>query len=252
MNKKYNITKRESNGLYITIKFIHDTLIKFKISYWLTFGTLLGAVRHGGIIPWDDDGDMCIMRTDIPKLRKLVPYFKEHGFTLERVTGEGDDENKKVCKKIRDGCDWFVYMNKPGSLGVDLFVMMYNYKNRQQLQYASPYWQNSEQGDKCRYLKKQVFPLVPIRFGNFYCYIPNNSIEYLNNCYGDKWNTYAKMLFNHRLGKWMESVPEKITDFSGISPPPSTCEIKAPAIISSTKSKRKSKSKSKRKRKSKR
>ncbi len=51
---------------------IHETCEKNKLSYWLDFGTLIGAIRHEGFIPWDDDIDIGMMRSDAEKLVELL------------------------------------------------------------------------------------------------------------------------------------------------------------------------------------
>lgn len=61
-------------SLYVELLiFIDNVCRKHDIDYWLGFGTLLGAVRHGGFIPWDDDIDLVILRKDYNRLIEVLP-----------------------------------------------------------------------------------------------------------------------------------------------------------------------------------
>ena len=54
------------------MEYIHEVCNKIGVKYFLAYGSLIGAVRHQGFIPWDDDMDICMLRDDYEKLQDYL------------------------------------------------------------------------------------------------------------------------------------------------------------------------------------
>lgn len=221
--KSKNVSKKEAHVIYRMLKCIDDVFQEHKVTYWIAFGTLLGAVRHSGLIPHDDDGDICIMQSEVRKLPALVPVFLKLGYVLSSYKDDPDDEDFQECKLKSNTCSW--YLNKLHGnikLGTDIFIMK---TKGDRITYADPGWeQDSSGGKRCYFLKNHVFPLMPITFGNFQLMAPRLPVYCLNLCYGVDWNHQAQMLYNHRTGEWSKSTKHTMSpdDFQTIAPPKDT------------------------------
>ena len=101
---------------------------KHQIGYWLDGGTLLGAVRHGGFIPWDDDIDIAMRQEDLERFINIAPEELREGLFLQ--TPQNEPQSKEPIVKVRDlnsfyveGADNFAADYQKG-LYVDIFPMI--------------------------------------------------------------------------------------------------------------------------------
>lgn len=98
---------------------------KHSIRYYLDGGSLLGAIRHGGFIPWDDDIDVAMPREDYEKFIRLTADFKAPYFLQTPLT---DPESFYSYAKIRNCnttgvAEMFKYQNFNHGIWMTIFPL---------------------------------------------------------------------------------------------------------------------------------
>ena len=101
---------------------------KNRLSYFLAFGTLLGAVRHGGFIPWDDDIDVCMSYPDYLALDKACKADLADGYFLQ--SAETDPESRLTYKKLRLNASTFIHEDYAGrdmhhGIAIDVYPLFH-------------------------------------------------------------------------------------------------------------------------------
>lgn len=94
----HKMTKLQKIELEI-LKKIDEVCKKHNIKYWIDSGTLLGAVRHKGFIPWDDDIDIAMLREDYEKFLKVAQ--KDFGNEYFLQTKNTDKKYPLFYAKVR-------------------------------------------------------------------------------------------------------------------------------------------------------
>ena len=83
-NKMVRVTEAEyKKQLVALLSRVHQVCDKYGLRYTIAFGTLLGAIRHKGFIPWDDDIDICMPREDYRKFAEVFPSEDGRYYTLD-------------------------------------------------------------------------------------------------------------------------------------------------------------------------
>lgn len=196
------MTAIQEHELKKLLKIAHKNLVENNIEYSMCGGTLLGAIRHKNIIPWDDDADIFIFEKDEKKIEgidweKYDCVLHKHwiGYKLCFKDGKNAIENDE--KK-----PW----NYPF---LDIFVSKkFGDKITYKHETCRKFWPDDY------FYEEELFPLKMYKFGELKLYGPNKVYDYMNRYFGDCWQTHAELKTSHIIGKDLEKVKFVIKEYN--------------------------------------
>lgn len=110
------------------VKKIHELCRQLGLRYYLAYGTLIGAIRHQGFIPWDDDLDIMMPREDYETLQA---YFRDHKDALaplELICPENNPDYPYTIGRVSNS-DYLIDTDNEKPCGLGIFVDIYPLDN---------------------------------------------------------------------------------------------------------------------------
>lgn len=206
------------------LKILDHLCTKYDIRYFLIGGTLIGAIRHKGFIPWDDDLDIGMTRNDYEKFIKYaVPELPEDIFFQNPQTDKYYPQFNYVDARLRDKFSSYNHIDKENSkwhegLQIDIFIhdrsylphnffvvtsnkllkLTRDHRTRVKvlkfiskyvpvpLVYSSNYLQHYSSLQLGTFIKEsECSTLIRTKFEDMYVYIPQGYDSYLKRQYGN-------------------------------------------------------------------
>lgn len=127
------------------------------IKWFADYGTLIGAVRHQGFIPWDDDLDICMLQDDYIKFNSIVKEYLPSEYLVLNIENEPSYENFLTRIVNSKGINYsaeFLSKNHgfPYTAGIDIFPLNYVYadeeKEKNRCRIAKKIWNILEERKK--------------------------------------------------------------------------------------------------------
>jgi len=183
--------------LYQLMYDVHRILSANDIKYWTDGGTTLGVIRNRGIIPWDDDLDIGIMKSDLKKFLKLKAQFKKCGYAITK-TWFGYKIYIEKRKKIK-GYDYSYPF---------LDVFPYKVDGKRIIPAIKDVL---EEWPKGWYKKSNLDHLQLLPFGDFQVYVSQNPEKYCDRLYGKDWKTHGYREYDHATEEEVVKKKVKLT-----------------------------------------
>lgn len=159
------------------LKYFIELCEKHDIKYIATAGTLLGAIRHKGFIPWDDDIDLALPKESIHKLKNLTEEMKKDNIYIDF------EPRKRNLFKTDLTINQLHYidnsMNKK-----DIWIDLFEFEFKDNLYYHKTKFQQ-EKCPKEIFLKEEFEETIDVPFENIKIKVPKNPYKLLRRMFGD-------------------------------------------------------------------
>ena len=199
------LDRRSVNDAYELLAFVDYVFTKHNIKYAIDWATEMGAIRHGGFIPWDDDTDIVVLDDEDKMAAALKKEIKLHKV-----------EDKFVYRRYKeDGSLLLMPDVARGRMLVDLFpklVKCKRYYKKPVYNYTFKYIGCGTTFPELYYANlSEIYPLKRCKFGPLELVCKNNVMEAFNRTYGNDWMDVAyteNHSFNNGRNKKIKLTPE--------------------------------------------
>ena len=195
---KTRMKQADINRLYSILHRINKASQLSGLRYWICAGTALGAVRHGGLIPWDDDGDIYVLEPEFHATALLFyRALNIYGLHMSPHTIEGEPSDS-----------WFKIYDETGRFpNVDVFLLSQKGAEwRLTDPTAYKIWKNEY------LLPNELASTVYVPFGPLKLPLFAHADRYFSRSYGADWNTTYYEGWDHEQEKPREKKKAVLLD----------------------------------------